>query len=196
MIEPPGTTNESPPDLVRPDWDLWLMRQAYVTAQRGSCRRLRVGALIVRDGDHRVISSGYNGAPRGMPDCLEVGCDLRPDLTGRVGCFRTLHAESNALDLCGPLREPHTLYCTVTPCRNCALRIVQHGITRVVFHQFYESQGTHEVEAIFARKDPDTVSQYAERYGVQGQSGYTLVPRIVFDKLDVPISQVQPSYTP
>lgn len=178
------------PNLNRPSWDLWFMRQAYVTAQRGSCQRLRVGALIVRDRDKRVISGGYNGAPRGMPDCLEVGCDLRPDLTGRVGCFRTLHAESNALDLCGPLNEPHTLFCTATPCRNCALRIVQHGITRVVFHIFYESQGTKEVEAIFAAKDPDTIAAILANYGPSAIEKR----RVQLEKLDVPLDQVEPRY--
>lgn len=144
--------------MKRPDWDLWFMRLAYVTAERGSCLRKKVGALIVRDRDKRVISSGYNGAPRGMPDCLEVGCDVRV-IDGRESCVRTLHAESNALDLCGPLSEPHTIYTTVIPCRNCALRILQHGITRVFYHEFYESQGTKEVEALFNRCDPGTIAQ-------------------------------------
>jgi dCMP deaminase len=128
------------------------MRLAYVTAERGSCRRKQVGALVVRDRDKRIISGGYNGAPRGMPDCLEVGCDVRV-IDGRESCVRTLHAESNALDLCGPLSEPHTLYTTVIPCRLCALRIIQAGIQHVVYHEYYESQGTKEVEALFARKD-------------------------------------------
>jgi dCMP deaminase len=145
------------------------MRLAYVTAERGSCLRKKVGALVVRDRDKRIISGGYNGAPRGMPDCLEVGCDTRM-IDGRESCVRTLHAESNALDLCGPLAEPHTIYTTVIPCRNCALRIIQHGITRVVYHEFYESQGTKEVEAIFGGFDPGTVAQ------TQGREGFD--PRV------------------
>ena len=144
--------------MKRPPWDLQFMRLAYVTAERGSCLRKKVGALIVRDRDKRVISSGYNGAPRGMPDCLEVGCDVRV-IDGRGSCVRTLHAESNALDLCGPLSEPHTIYTTVIPCRNCALRIIQHGIARVVYHEFYESQGTKEVADIFNGCDPGTIAQ-------------------------------------
>jgi dCMP deaminase len=176
----------------RPDWDLWFMRQAYVTAQRGSCLRLRVGALIVRDRDHRVISGGYNGAPRGMPDCLEVGCDLRPNLDGRESCFRTLHAESNALDLAGLVdHEPHTLYVTVTPCRNCALRIVQHGIKRVVYHKYYESQGTKEVEAIFAGTDPASLKHIHD-------GGMPLFPeraaRVRLQHLDLPDEAVVPMF--
>lgn len=169
------------------------MRQAYVIAQRGSCTRLRVGALIARNRDHTVISGGYNGAPREMPDCLEVGCDLRPNLDGRMSCFRTLHAESNALDRL-PYRideEPHTLYVTHTPCRNCALRIVQHGLHRVVYHKYYESQGTKEVEAIFDATDADTVKLVNERWGACAKP----TRRVILDKLDVPDHVVMPMQT-
>jgi dCMP deaminase len=95
----------------RPSWDLWFTRLAYVIAERGSCTRKKVGALVVRDADKRIISGGYNGAPRGMPDCFEVGCDLRM-IDGKNSCVRTLHAESNALDLCGTAAElgPLTMY--------------------------------------------------------------------------------------
>lgn len=161
------------------------MRQAHVNALRGSCRRLRVGALIVRDRDRRVISGGYNGAPRGMPDCLEVGCDLRANLDGRESCFRTLHAESNALDFAGRVdSEPHTLFCTAIPCRNCALRIVQHGITRVVFGVYYESQGTKEVEAIFARTDPDSIALLTKQMG-RVPSLSEIIPRVKLEKLEI-----------
>ena len=157
------------PRLTRPNWDLWFMRQAFVVAQRGSCLRKQVGALIVRDRDHRVISGGYNGAPQGMPDCFEVGCELR-DIGGKPSCVRTIHAESNALDLCGPLNEPHTLICTVIPCRDCTLRIIQRKfITRVVYWEYYESRNTKDVEALFA-------------------------DRIELVKLDVPSTQVVPTY--
>lgn len=189
-------------DLTRPSWDLWFMRQAFVTAQRGSCRRLRVGALIVRDRDKRVISGGYNGAPRGMPDCLEVGCDLRKNLGGRDSCFRTLHAESNALDLAGRVDdEPHTMYVTVTPCRPCAMRIVQHGIARIVYHAYYESQGTKEVEAIFAGTDPDTLAfETARRRRPQtdelGRPNWYPQRRVKFDKLDVPAFSVEGAFVP
>lgn len=154
--------------MSRPNWDLWFMRHAYVTAERGSCTRKQVGAIIVRDRDRRVISGGYNGAPRGMPDCLEAGCDLRM-IDGRQSCVRTIHAESNALDLCGAIAELHTLYTTVIPCRLCALRIIQAGIYRVVYHEFYQSQGTLEVEALF-----------------NGRVGLV--------HLDVPLSEVKASY--
>lgn len=132
--------------LTRPDWDLWFTRLAYIVAQRASCRRKRVGAIIV-DEDHRIISTGYNGAPRGMPDCLEAGCDLRT-IDGRESCVRTLHAESNAIDYAGKAADGGILFATVIPCRLCAQRIVQAGITRVCFHEYYESQGTKETAQV------------------------------------------------
>ena len=135
-------------NLTRPDWVTWLMRIAYVTAQRGSCRRKRVGCVIV-DGDHRIISGGYNGAPRGMPDCLTVGCDVRV-IDGRESCVRTLHAESNAIDDAGAACRGAWLITTVIPCRLCALRIVQAGFDGVWYHEFYESQGTRETQAVLA----------------------------------------------
>jgi dCMP deaminase len=177
--------------MTRPGWDEWFMRIAYAVAERGSCKRKKVGAIVVRDRDKRIISTGYNGAPRGMPDCLDVGCDVRV-IDGRESCVRTLHAESNALDLCGPLAEPHTIYTTVIPCRNCALRIVQHGITRVVYHEFYQSQGTLEVKAIFERQDPATLKQLEEKhFGPPEEAGYRIVPRVRMIHLDTLIPETE-----
>jgi len=178
-------------DGKRRRWDLWFMRLAYATAERGSCCRKQVGALVVRDRDKRIISGGYNGAPRYMPDCLEVGCDVRV-IDGRESCVRTLHAESNALDLCGPLVGPHTLYTTVIPCRNCALRIIQHGVERVVYHEFYVSQGTREVEALFKAEDPSTQKWFADHYGTD--SGLLPNRRVQVTHLDVPIGLVKAVY--
>ncbi len=163
--------------MTRPDWQLYFIRMAYATAERGSCLRKQVGAIIVRDLDRRIIAGGYNGAPRGMPDCLGVGCDVRV-IDGRPGCVRTLHAESNALDLAGPMFGPHTIYTTVIPCRLCALRIIQAGIARCVFHEYYESQGTKEVKDLF--------------YG----TGVGPVPRVELVHYNVPEAMVKPMWPP
>lgn len=168
----------------RPDWDLWFMRQAYVVAQRGSCKRLQVGAIVVRDRDHKQVGTGYNGAPAGEAHCLDVGCD-EVMIDGKLSCVRTLHAESNALDditTGGRLAEPHTLYCTVIPCLRCAQRIIQRGITRVVYHQYYESQGTKHVERLLTCYIP--VIPRGERCVVN------------LRRLDVPDWQVKPTYEP
>ena len=173
--------------MKRPDWDVWFMRLAYVTAMRGSCTRKQVGALIVRDRDKRIISGGYNGAPRGMPDCFEAGCDLRM-IDGKNSCVRTLHAESNALDLCGALAERHTMFTTVIPCRNCALRIIQHDIHRVVYHEYYESQGTKETEALFAAQVEITPPLYDASGQRRRQARVELV------QLNVDARDVRPTY--
>lgn len=132
--------------LERPDWSQWFIRLAYVTAQRATCRRKRVGSLIV-DHYHRIISSGYNGAPAGLPDCLTAGCDI-VNIGGRDSCVRTLHSESNAIDYAGKDARGCVLYTTAVPCRPCALRVIQAGIYSVVFSEWYESQGTHATRAL------------------------------------------------
>lgn len=119
---------------IRPHWDLYFSRLAYVAATRATCDRKHVGAIIVSP-DHRQVSTGYNGAPMGMPSCDEVGHEM---VEGH--CVRTLHAESNALDFAGRLAMGCTLYVTVTPCYDCAKRIVNAQINRVVYDQYYASR--------------------------------------------------------
>ncbi len=137
--------------MIRPDWDLWFMRMAYVVAQRGTCPRKQVGCVIVDDdGSHAILASGYNGAPRGMPDCLQAGCELE-EINGRQSCVRTLHAESNALDRLTQHPVALVLYTTVIPCHRCALRIRQNGrFVRVVYHEYYESQSTQKTVSVLA----------------------------------------------
>lgn len=119
---------------VRPDWDTFFLRMAYLNATRATCDRKHVGALIVTP-DHRVAAAGYNGAPAGMDECNVIGHEL---VEGH--CVRTLHAESNALDYAGRLAQGCTLYVTVTPCYDCAKRIVNAGVHRVVYDEFYGSR--------------------------------------------------------
>ncbi len=110
------------------------MRVAYLAATRATCDRKHVGALIV-DPYHRIVSTGYNGAPSGMPSCDEVGHELSDN-----HCVRSLHAESNAIDFAGRLAMGCTFYVTVTPCYDCAKRIVNAGIAHVVWDEFYQSR--------------------------------------------------------
>lgn len=118
----------------RPDWDTYMMRLAYLAATRATCDRKHVGALIVSP-DHRVIATGYNGAPAGVESCDEVGHQMVEN-----HCVRTLHAESNALDFAGRFAQGCALYVTVTPCWDCAKRIVNASINRVVYDEHYESR--------------------------------------------------------
>jgi dCMP deaminase len=129
----------------RPSWDEYFLAMATVVARRATCDRKHVGAIIV-DERHRIVSTGYNGSARGLPHCDDVG-HLMKEIEGRQSCVRTLHAESNALDDAGRRSEAGTIYVTVIPCFNCAKRIVNAGIRRVLWSEFYKSQNTDLVLA-------------------------------------------------
>lgn len=129
---PPSATRGQRPTFD----DTWLAVAEHV-AKRGTCPRRTVGAVIV-DSDNQILATGYNGAPRGLAHCLEVGCLI--DDTGR--CKRTAHAEANALLQAGrPRTKGGTLYTTDFPCSECANLIIQCGIRRIVYLDSYTSQG-------------------------------------------------------
>jgi dCMP deaminase len=117
------------------------MEIAGVVAKRSTCLRNKVGAIVVRD--KRILSTGYNGAPRGLEHCLEVGClrDERNIESGtRHEICRAVHAEQNAVIQCalhGVSTEGATLYCTHQPCILCTKMMINAGIRRVVFREDY-----------------------------------------------------------
>ncbi len=121
---------------VRPDWDEYFLKLAMLVAERSTCQRHHVGAVVVRD--KHVIATGYNGAPAGMKDCLQLGC-LRDELKIPSGTrheiCRAIHAEQNAIiqaALHGGGIEGTTIYCTHTPCVLCAKMLVNCRIARLV----------------------------------------------------------------
>lgn len=126
----------------RPDWDAYFMEITHTVAKRSSCLRRQVGAVLVKD--HRIITTGYNGAPSGMKHCAELGGCLRekmgfPSGQGHEFC-RALHAEQNAViqaAIMGVSIEGATLYCTHSPCSLCAKILIGAGIRRVVFSGRY-----------------------------------------------------------
>ncbi|EEX48131.1 MULTISPECIES: deoxycytidylate deaminase [Jonquetella] len=131
-------------DWNRPDWDSYFMMLALVAATRSTCLRRRVGAVIVRHG--QVISTGYNGAPRGTPHCSETGC-LRAQLGIPSGqkheLCRGSHAEMNAIALAasqGVVTDDGELYCTHSPCVFCSKALINAGIRRVVYLQGYPDE--------------------------------------------------------
>lgn len=116
----------------RPSVDEYLMGFAVHARMRSTCASRKVGAAITQDGE--IVTTGYNGAPKGHPHCIDegVGCFLSAD--GR--CIRSLHAEQNAITQAakgGKSTKGATLYCTHRPCDACANLIVAAGITRVVY---------------------------------------------------------------
>jgi len=120
----------------RPTWDEYFLSITKVVAKRSTCLRRHVGAILVRD--KRILATGYNGAPRGLAHCAEVGC-LREQQNVPSGerqeLCRGLHAEMNAFLQAasfGVSSEGSTLYCTDFPCSLCAKMAVNAGVRRVV----------------------------------------------------------------
>jgi dCMP deaminase len=110
---------------------------AEVAAQRATCDRKHVGAVIVVAGS--VVSTGYNGAPRGLPHCDDAGHEL-VEMGGRMSCVRTAHAETNAIAQAarrGVSVEGGTLYTTASCCYDCAKLVINAGIARVVALESY-----------------------------------------------------------
>ncbi len=122
--------------LKRPDSDEYFLKIAAVVAERSTCRRHNVGAVAVRD--KHLLSTGYNGAPAGAADCLELGC-LRDELGIPSGTrheiCRGVHAEQNVIiqaALHGVSLEGSTVYATHTPCVLCAKMLVNAKLKRYV----------------------------------------------------------------
>ena len=128
--------------LVRPDTDEYFLKIASVVAERSTCRRHHIGAVAVKD--KHILATGYNGAPSGLKDCLELGC-LRneqniPSGTRHEIC-RGIHAEQNVIiqaTLHGVSLEGSTIYATHTPCILCAKMLVNAKIKRFVSFGRYE----------------------------------------------------------
>ena len=130
--------------LTRPDSDEYFLKIASVVAERSTCRRHHVGAVAVRN--KRILATGYNGAPSGVKDCLELGC-LRDELNipsgTRQEVCRGIHAEQNVIiqaSLHGVSLEGGTIYATHTPCVLCAKMLVNARIKRYVsFGQYNDA---------------------------------------------------------
>lgn len=128
----------------RPSWDEYFMELANAAAKRATCDRGRSGCVIVKD--KQVLVTGYVGSPIGLPHCDEVGHlfkkTFHEDETITTHCVRTVHAEQNAI--CQAARrgialDGATLYCRMTPCRVCAMLIINCGIKRVVCEKKYHA---------------------------------------------------------
>jgi dCMP deaminase len=126
------------PSETRPSWDQYFMQIAFTVAQRSTCDRAHVGAILVRD--RRILTTGYNGSPAGLPHCGDVGHLM---IDGH--CVRTLHAEQNAIiqaALHGVSIQGATAYVTHQPCLTCAKMIINAGIRRVVYAGSYPDEAS------------------------------------------------------
>jgi dCMP deaminase len=125
----------------RPGWDQYFMDIAKVTAARSNCMKRKVAALIVRD--RRIVSTGYNGTPRGTKNCNEGGCprcnSLAVSGTNLSECLCS-HGEENAIVQAayhGVGLANATIYSTLAPCLMCAKMIINSGISEVVYNKDY-----------------------------------------------------------
>ncbi len=139
----------------RPDWDEYFMRIARVVASRSNCMKRKVAAVIVKDG--RIISTGYNGTPRGTVNCNQGGCprcnSFKPSGEGLSECFCS-HAEENAIvqaSYHGIPIKGGTLYTTFSPCLICTKMIINSGLKEVVYNEAYTLGG----EALNLLKGPN-----------------------------------------
>ena len=152
----------------RPDTDEYFLKIASVVAERSTCRRHHVGAVAVRD--KHILATGYNGAPAGARDCLELGC-LRDELKIPSGTrheiCRGIHAEQNVIiqaGLHGVSLEGSSVYCTHTPCVLCAKMLVNAKIERFVSfgsyndNTFMELFGEAGIKVDIKNKPPSQIS--------------------------------------
>lgn len=131
----------SSPQRLRPSWDTYFLSLCTLASLRSNCMKRRVGAVLVRN--NRVLSTGYNGTPRGLINCADGGCTrcngAAAGGTALDECL-CLHAEENALLECGRERggaDGTVLYCNTCPCLRCAVKIVQTGVREVVYQLAY-----------------------------------------------------------
>ncbi|MEN7981840.1 MAG: cytidine/deoxycytidylate deaminase family protein [Nanoarchaeota archaeon] len=134
---------------VRPTWDEYFMEIAKTIAKRATCDRGRSGCVIARD--KQLLVTGYVGSPKGLPHCDDVGHQFKKtiheDRHITNHCVRTIHAEQNAICQAAKLGvsiNEATLYCKMTPCRVCAMLIINSGIKRVVCEKKYHAGAESE----------------------------------------------------
>jgi dCMP deaminase len=127
----------------RPSWDQYFMLITRQVADRSTCNRAKVGAVIVRD--KNILATGYNGSPAGLPHCTDVGCLIYESRTpsGEIeeNCFRTIHAEINAIAQAaknGSSILGADIYITHTPCIHCFKVLINTGIKRVLYEKPYK----------------------------------------------------------
>ena len=157
---------------VRPTWDEYFMEVCRAIAKRATCDRGRSGCVIARD--NQLLVTGYVGAPRGLPHCDDVGHQFKKvqheDGSISQHCVRTVHAEQNAICQAakrGISIDGATLYCKMTPCRTCAMLIINCGIKRVIaekrYHDSADSIEMFKQAGVLLEHLSDTIEEYKEQ---------------------------------
>lgn len=152
----------------RPAWDDYFMSIAKIVATRSTCDRLRAGAVLVKD--KRIISTGYNGAPPGMPHCDgEAGHKMEEG-----HCVRTVHAEENcvlqAAAIGGVSTQGSTIYTTYSPCYHCFKKLAVGGVKKIVAGRIYRDSSIKEacaqagIEFVLYEPNAEWLSRLAETF--------------------------------
>jgi dCMP deaminase len=141
----------------RPNWDEYFMGWAIWASRRAACHHVRAGCVIVQD--KRVVGMGYNGAPAGIPNCLEEGCHKEREgleyhsSLGSGKCIG-VHAEMNALShITGLLARDLSLYTTVFPCFSCTKTLLGYDLRKLFYMGAYnEDEMRNAIELLNQRK--------------------------------------------
>ena len=138
----------------RPSWDEYFMEVMEAISKRATCDRGKSGCVIVKN--KQILVTGYVGSPKGLSHCDEVGHQFKKMLNedGSISehCVRTVHAEQNAVCQAAKLGvsiDGATVYCRMTPCRTCAMLLINCGIVRVVCERKYHAGA--ETEEMFKK---------------------------------------------
>ena len=157
---------------VRPAWDEYFMEVMEAISKRATCDRGKSGCVIVRN--KQILVTGYVGSPAGLDHCDEVGHQFKKMLNedGSVSehCVRTVHAEQNAICQAAKLGvsiDGATVYCRMTPCRVCAMLLINCGIKRIMcerkYHAGAESEEMFKKVGIKIEYKFDEVQQYKKQ---------------------------------
>ncbi|MFW9909717.1 MAG: cytidine/deoxycytidylate deaminase family protein [Candidatus Thorarchaeota archaeon] len=136
--------------MTRKSKDVYFSEIADLVSTRSTCLRNNVGAVIVKDS--QILSTGYNGAPKGLPHCDELGGCMRERIGVKSGerheLCRGLHAEQNAIIQAafhGVSVNGAKMYCTTRPCSICTKMIINAGITEVIYMEDYQDDLAREL---------------------------------------------------
>lgn len=158
----------------RPSWDDYFLEIVRAVSTRGTCDRGHAACVFVKD--KQISVTGYAGSPVGFPHCDEAGHDLRKSLNddGSVSlhCVRTVHAEQNAICQAakrGIAIDGATVYVNMTPCRTCAMLLINSGIKRVYAERKYHAG--EESEEMFKKAGIKLDYKYNELVEYKNQKG-------------------------
>ena len=145
-------------DITRPSWDEYFMMAAKLVGIMATCPKLRVGSVVVKG--RRIVSSGFNGAPPGLPHCTEIGC-LKFEDEGS-SCRRVVHSEHNAVLQDSVNVAGGTLYTPYLPCVDCMKAMISVNIAEAVYESVYKQKPRYAMSKDFAAQSGIKLRQIPE----------------------------------